>query len=492
MVAAAQMAHSLRVAVESILEPDRRRESLSAPCTPRRQVSKEGQSHGLDERLRRLKANSAMRTKEMKMSSHVDLESQAEALHKRIELLQQRSQFPYTNPSSPEESDPETLQSDQQSVDQEHGADESDRCPLSASANDAVYRLLKEAEECCILEEELAKQKQTKETVREILAQINAEAEQWKQVQEVLKNVSVEMATVQQACLRWEKRALDAEHLATARQREREEWRAKAQTAQLKIIKLEAELTQLQETIEGVKQRHALEQSRWLDMGSGFGAPNNLGYTVILQPIANSSTPESCRCSVMKDQLEGSKRCADFCTSTKQNLQRSRVSEPSSLDRTVHAPSRLPSPHRPTSRPTCESPQVRQKFETASLHPARSTDGPKSSVAPRAVVSTSSRFERGRSISVDRVATRTPVRKPSPTRSTNVFIENAENLCAGVTVGSATTTTKKVLASRGVSPAKRCGQSPAPGCRGPSPPRSSFNAHQRGPLRDLKLNTTIR
>lgn len=52
------------------------------------------------------------------------------------------------------------------------------------------------------------------------ILQINAEAEQWKQVQEVLKNVSVEMATVQQACLRWEKRALDAEHLATARQRE--------------------------------------------------------------------------------------------------------------------------------------------------------------------------------------------------------------------------------------------------------------------------------
>ena len=50
--------------------------------------------------------------------------------------------------------------------------------------------------------------------------QINAEAEQWKHVQGVLKNVSVEMATVQQACLRWEKRALEAEGLAATRQRE--------------------------------------------------------------------------------------------------------------------------------------------------------------------------------------------------------------------------------------------------------------------------------
>lgn len=50
--------------------------------------------------------------------------------------------------------------------------------------------------------------------------QISAEAEQWKHVQGVLKNVSVEMATVQQACLRWEKRALDAESLVTTRQRE--------------------------------------------------------------------------------------------------------------------------------------------------------------------------------------------------------------------------------------------------------------------------------
>lgn len=113
------------------------------------------------------------------------------------------------------------------------------------------------------MEEEFAKQLQTKETVRELLAQvcgpfkagkcflkcsilmrslhhslririlvtrlktslwfivqINAEAEQWIHVQGVLKNVSVEMATLQQSCLRWEKRALDAENLATKRQRE--------------------------------------------------------------------------------------------------------------------------------------------------------------------------------------------------------------------------------------------------------------------------------
>ena len=51
-------------------------------------------------------------------------------------------------------------------------------------------------------------------------SQIQAEAEQWKQVQEVLKHVSKEMVVLQNACLSWEKRALSAETHAASWQKE--------------------------------------------------------------------------------------------------------------------------------------------------------------------------------------------------------------------------------------------------------------------------------
>jgi hypothetical protein len=54
--------------------------------------------------------------------------------------------------------------------------------------------------------------------------QIQAEAKQWEQVQQVLKHVSAEMATLQQACMGWEKRALAAEALAATWQREVKAW----------------------------------------------------------------------------------------------------------------------------------------------------------------------------------------------------------------------------------------------------------------------------
>ncbi len=46
------------------------------------------------------------------------------------------------------------------------------------------------------------------------------EAEQWTQVQDVLKHVCTEMATLQQACQGWEQRALNAEFQAAACQLE--------------------------------------------------------------------------------------------------------------------------------------------------------------------------------------------------------------------------------------------------------------------------------
>lgn len=62
-----------------------------------------------------------------------------------------------------------------------------------------------------------------------------------------------------------------AASMRKVRQREGGEWRVKAQAAEQKNTKLEAQLTELRDTIEGIKQRHALERSRWLDVGSGLG-----------------------------------------------------------------------------------------------------------------------------------------------------------------------------------------------------------------------------
>lgn len=255
----------------------------------------------------------------------------------------------------------------------------------------------------------------------------------------------------------------------------------KAQTAQQKIEKLESELTHLQEIIEGVKQRHALEQSRWLDIGSGHGAPNNLGYTVIVQPIANASNSDSCRCSAMKEKMEGSKRSADLCSISRQNLQGSRISEPSSLGRDVPIPSRLPSPRRPTPREVGEFTKAKQKPQNISVPPAPSSEVAKVSPGHRAVPVVQ-RSGKERSVSVDRLSSRAPVRKPSPTRSASIFSENQENLCVSLNSGSSA---KKTFGTRGQSPARKSGQSPAPGCRGPSPPRANFSVHQRGPLKEM-------
>lgn len=255
----------------------------------------------------------------------------------------------------------------------------------------------------------------------------------------------------------------------------------KAQTAQQKIEKLETELTQLREIIEGVKQRHALEQSRWLDIGSGHGAANNLGYTVIVQPIANASSSDNCRCSAMKDQTEGCKRSADKCNISRQNLQGSRIlPEPSNLGKDVPVPSRLPSPRRPTPREVSELTKAKQKPQNISVLPALSSESTKISTDHKAAVQ---RSGKERSVSVDRLSSRAPVRKASPTRSASIFTENQENLCVSMNGGSSA---KKVFGtSRGPSPARRSGQSPAPGCRGPSPPRTNFSVHQRGPLKDM-------
>jgi hypothetical protein len=72
-----------------------------------------------------------------------------------------------------------------------------------------------------------------------------------------------------------------------------EKWRVEAQRSEEKVRELERELVQVRATLEEVRNRHALEQSRLLGSGS------NHGYTLVLQPIVASST--GCRCTPSSD-----------------------------------------------------------------------------------------------------------------------------------------------------------------------------------------------
>lgn len=251
----------------------------------------------------------------------------------------------------------------------------------------------------------------------------------------------------------------------------------KAQTAQQKIKELEAQLLQLQETIEGVKQRHALEQNRWLDIGSGLGA--SVGYTLVLQPIANTGDASGCRCSISKDPPPGGSscdKCGNLCRISRQEMTRSVSLKVGAIDK------------HPTQE-ACESGKVRQK------HPI--TEGTKSVATCSRSSGIAKNNERGRSVSLDRARPKVPVRRASPARSESIFTENQENYHGGNGNGNVVTLPTKVGGIiRGQSPVRKLpGQSPAPGCRGPSLSGSTTfggSSYQRAPLKDMRVNIPIR
>ncbi|XP_024375168.1 uncharacterized protein [Physcomitrium patens] len=119
----AQMARSLRVAVESILDNERRPRAISAPSTPRRRVSNEGHNHCLDERLRILKSSSAMRSKAMNDGAHKYLDNSALVFQKITDMFPKSCHNKCSNLSTTEENCSEKQKSDHLSVENKIGAD---------------------------------------------------------------------------------------------------------------------------------------------------------------------------------------------------------------------------------------------------------------------------------------------------------------------------------------------------------------------------------
>lgn len=103
-----------------------------------------------------------------------------------------------------------------------------------------------------------------KATIRKIAAQVQAETDQWSQVQEILHHVREEMEELHKSRDLWEDRALKADAKIATLQAEIHEWREKAHTYSNKVSELQSETSRLRKEIEQVRHRHALEQSRWL------------------------------------------------------------------------------------------------------------------------------------------------------------------------------------------------------------------------------------
>ncbi|KAG0621046.1 hypothetical protein M758_4G264200 [Ceratodon purpureus] len=233
MAQAAEMAHCLRASVQTILETAKRG-TVSAPCTPGRLHFPE-ESPCIKQRIQRLQTVNVQR----------DLEEQAKSFQNRIDNLRLKSQV--------------------RSGDSFFRSKEViSKTPLSSTS-----------------------------TTTQVLT---SDGEDWAQVQEVLKQLRGKTGSLQFNCENWEKRAIFAEAKAASLQIEEEKWRLEAQKSEEKVRELERELLQVRATLEEVRNRHALEQSRLLGSGS------NHGYTLVLQPIVtNHGSSTGCRCTTSAD-----------------------------------------------------------------------------------------------------------------------------------------------------------------------------------------------
>ncbi|GLJ21689.1 hypothetical protein SUGI_0404110 [Cryptomeria japonica] len=129
-----------------------------------------------------------------------------------------------------------------------------------------------------------------KATIRKIAEQVQAETEQWFQVQEILHHVREEMEDLQKSRDFWEDHALHSDAKIATLQTAMHEWREKAHKYENKISELQSEITRVRNEKEQVRHRHALEQSRWLDGSS------RLTHGLVLSNSAKSSMTSATDC----------------------------------------------------------------------------------------------------------------------------------------------------------------------------------------------------
>lgn len=137
----------------------------------------------------------------------------------------------------------------------------SQRWYCSSRRSDAVLERPKQRYGRTLQENKICS-KRCKATIREIAQQVQAEIEQWSQVQELLLHVREEMEDLKKSRDFWQDRALHAaEKVATLQMHD---WRRKSHRYQIK--ELQSRGARMRNEIKWVQsQRHAVEKARWLD-----------------------------------------------------------------------------------------------------------------------------------------------------------------------------------------------------------------------------------
>ncbi|CAM6068103.1 unnamed protein product [Sphagnum tenellum] len=284
MAKAAEMAQTLRASVETILEATTKGSRISTvPCTA---STKKVEEDGVDlaQRIQQLQKSRVQR----------ELENQAKTVQGRVETLQNRSKIRNTNY-------PVVLQKNKEN------RSELNRQTLAVvrPSNLALKSNIK-SNQTPSWQETRGNDREQKETIDQLVTQVRAGAEEWAQIQGVLKHVKGEMKILQQNCDSWEQRALCAESKSAILQIEEETWRVQAQLSEQKIKELESVMAQLRATMEELKSHVASEQSQLLQ------ACNNHGYALVLKPVLRKSSSDICKCNISSN-FEECKECEEWC-----------------------------------------------------------------------------------------------------------------------------------------------------------------------------------
>lgn len=109
------------------------------------------------------------------------------------------------------------------------------------------------------------KEEPYKAAIRKIADHVQAETEQWSQVQDILHHVQEDMNNLYVSREVWEERALQAEAQLLALQEQVHRWRCRAQIAETEVACLLSERQSVKKQLEKATYGLAVKQSRWME-----------------------------------------------------------------------------------------------------------------------------------------------------------------------------------------------------------------------------------
>ncbi|MCO5592684.1 hypothetical protein L7F22_046687 [Adiantum nelumboides] len=124
-----------------------------------------------------------------------------------------------------------------------------------------------------------------KAAIRQIVAQVQAENEQWSQVQHILCSLQEEMEILMETRDLAEKRAARAEAQLLSLKKMVHDWRCRARSAEEEVVVLQSEREALNLRIQHLKQKHAYERRSWFEDGSAPREAASLSQTDTLPSV---------------------------------------------------------------------------------------------------------------------------------------------------------------------------------------------------------------